>query len=191
MSPDQTRAESFCRRFGLKMPVLLAPMAGACPPSLSIAMMNAGSLGACGALLMQPDEIVAWAEAVRVNGNGPYQLNLWIPDPTPHRDTAHEDRVRAFLERFGPPVPVSAGDAKPPDFAAQCEALLAIKPPIVSSIMGLYPAAFVAQAQTGRYCLVRERDHCGGGPCCRRRRRGCHCRAGHGGRRTPRHVRSV
>ncbi len=145
MTLDQTRAESFCRRFGLKMPVLLAPMAGACPASLSIAIMNAGSLGACGALLMQPNEIVAWAEAVRVNGNGPYQLNLWIPDPTPHRDTAHEDRVRAFLERFGPPVPVSAGDAKPPDFAAQCEALLAIKPPIVSSIMGLYPAAFVGR----------------------------------------------
>ncbi len=145
MSQDQVRAESFCRRFGLKMPVLLAPMAGAHPPSLSIAMMNAGSLGACGALLMQPNEIVAWAEEVRVKGNGPYQLNLWIPDPTPHRDGVHEDRVRAFLERFGPPVPVNAGDARPPDFAAQCEALLAVKPPIVSSVMGLYPPSFVAR----------------------------------------------
>jgi nitronate monooxygenase len=145
MFPEQDRAESFCRRFGLKMPVLLAPMAGACPPSLSIAMMNAGSLGACGALLMQPEEIVAWADEVRVKGNGPFQLNLWIPDPMPRRDSAHEDRVRAFLERFGPPVPATAGDAKPPDFAAQCEAFLAIKPPIASSIMELYPAAFVAR----------------------------------------------
>ena len=85
MSPYQVRAESFYRRFGLKMPVLLAPMAGASPPSLSIAMMNAGSLGACGALLMQSNEIVAWAEEVHVKGNGPYQLNLWIPDPAPVR----------------------------------------------------------------------------------------------------------
>jgi nitronate monooxygenase len=145
MSPYQVRVESFCRRFGLKMPVLLAPMAGASPPSLSIAVMNAGSLGACGALLMQPHEIVAWAEEVRVKGNGPYQLNLWIPDPAPHRDKTHEDAVRAFLDRFGPPVPVTAGDAEPPDFAAQCEALLAIKPPIVSSVMGLYPPEFVAK----------------------------------------------
>lgn len=145
MSPDRARAEFFCGRFGLKMPVLLAPMAGACPPSLSIAVMNVGSLGACGALLMQPNEIVAWAEEVRVKGNGPYQLNLWIPDPAPPRDKAHEDRVRAFLERFGPPIPADAGDAKPPDFAAQCEALLAIKPPIVSSVMGLYPPAFVTR----------------------------------------------
>src|SRR5579863_10324779 len=145
MSPEQARAEAFCRRFGLKMPVLLAPMAGACPPSLSIAAMNAGSLGACGALLMQPDEIIAWAEEVRAKGNGPYQLNLWIPDPAPSRDKAHEDRVRAFLERFGPPIPASAGEAKPPDFAAQCETFLAVKPPIVSSVMGLDPPAFVAK----------------------------------------------
>ena len=145
MSPDQARTEAFCRRFGLKMPVLLAPMAGACPPSLSIAMMNAGSLGACGALLMRPDEIIAWADEVRARGNGPVQINLWISDPPPRRDKAHEDSVRAFLEQFGPPVPTSAGDAKLPDFSAQCEAFLTVKPPIVSSIMGLYPAAFVAR----------------------------------------------
>ena len=145
MSAEQSRAEAFCRRFGLKMPVLLAPMAGACPPSLSIAAMNAGSLGACGALLMQPNEITAWADEVRGKGNGPYQLNLWIPDPPPRRDRAHEDQVRTFLERFGPQVPASAGDATPQDFAAQCEALLTAEPPIVSSVMGLYPAEFVAK----------------------------------------------
>jgi nitronate monooxygenase len=145
MSPEQARAEAFCRRFGLKMPVLLAPMAGASAPSLSIAAMNAGSLGACGALLMQPAEIVAWADEVRTNGRGPYQINLWIPDPPPRRDQAHEAQVRTFLERFGPPVVANAGDVTPPDFVAQCDALLGIKPPIVSSIMGLYPAEFVAK----------------------------------------------
>ena len=145
MSLDRTRAESFCKRFGLKLPILLAPMAGACPPSLSIAMMNAGSLGACGAVLMQPNEIAAWADEVRAKGNGPFQLNLWIPDPPPRRDRAHEDQVRAFLERFGPAVAANAGDATPPDFAAQCEALLAARPPIVSSVMGLYPPDFVTK----------------------------------------------
>jgi nitronate monooxygenase len=143
MSPEQARTEAFCRRFGLKMPVLLAPMAGASQPLLSIAAMNAGSLGACGALLMQPAEMIAWADEVRANGRGPYQINLWIPDPPPRRDQAHEAQVRAFLERIGPPVAASAGDTTPPDFSAQCEALLTIKPPIVSSIMGLYPSAFV------------------------------------------------
>jgi len=40
-------------------------------------------------------------------------------------------------------VAPESGDAVLPDFAAQCEALLEVAPPIVSSIMGLYPPAFV------------------------------------------------
>jgi nitronate monooxygenase len=143
MSLDQGRAQTFCKRFGLKLPILLAPMAGACPPSLSIAVMNAGSLGACGALLMRPSEIAAWADEVRAKSNGPFQFNLWTLDPPPQRDRAHEDEVRAFLERFGPEVAANAGDVTPLDFAAQCEALLAIEPAVVSSIMGLYPPDFV------------------------------------------------
>src|SRR6266550_3993308 len=35
------RADVFCRRFGLRLPILLAPMAGVSPPSLSIAVANA------------------------------------------------------------------------------------------------------------------------------------------------------
>jgi nitronate monooxygenase len=154
MPLDQGRADAFCKRFGLKLPIVLAPMAGVSPPSLSIAMMNAGSLGACGALLMQPNEIVAWADEVRAKGNGPFQLNLWIPDPPPRRDPAQEERQRAFLERFGPVIAANAGDATPPDFAAQCEALLAAKPPIVSSVMGLYPPAFVAKLKSARVAWV-------------------------------------
>ena len=141
--PALARAEAFCRRFGLRVPVLLAPMAGACPPALSAAVANAGGLGACGALLMQPAAILSWAKELRAASNGPFQLNLWIPDPPPKRDAAHEAALRAFLAKWGPEVPPSSGDAKPPDFTAQCEALLEAAPPIVSSIMGLYPPGFV------------------------------------------------
>ncbi len=140
-----TPAEAFCARFGLQVPILLAPMAGASAPSLSIAVANAGGLGSCGALLMQPTEIIAWADEVRASTKAPFQLNLWIPDPPPKRDAAHEARVREFLAGWGPPVPADAGNAAPPDFSSQCEALLAVSPPIVSSVMGLYPPDFVAQ----------------------------------------------
>ena len=145
MSAITSRAESFCSRFGLRVPILLAPMAGACPPSLSIAVASAGGLGACGVLLMKPDEITAWANDVRTSSNGAFQLNVWIPDPAPRRDAEHEGRVRAFLGQWGPLVPPEAADAALPDFAAQCEAMLAAGPRIISSIMGLYPPAFVAR----------------------------------------------
>jgi len=137
------RAQAFCSRFGLRVPILLAPMAGASAPSLSAAVANAGGLGACGVLVMRPEEIVAWAAEVRSESNGGF--HNWIPDPPPTRDPEQERVVREFLGQWGPPVPAEAGDAAPIDFTAQCEAMLAAGPPIVSSIMGLYPPDFVAK----------------------------------------------
>jgi len=137
------RTTDFCERFGLRVPILLAPMAGVPAPELSAAVARAGGLGACGATAMQPDEILEWSANVRAASNGAFQLNLWIPDPPPTRDAAQEARVRAFLGAFGPAPAETAGDAAPPDFDAQCEALLKAAAPIVSSIMGLFPPAFV------------------------------------------------
>jgi nitronate monooxygenase len=150
MSTSLQRANSFCSRLGLRVPILLAPMAGASAPSLSIAVANAGGLASCGALLMQPSEIESWAAELRAGSNGPFQLNLWIPDPAPKRDSVHESRVRDFLASWGPTVPPAAGDATPPDFTAQCEALLAVGPSAVSSVMGLFPPAFVAKLKERR-----------------------------------------
>jgi len=145
MSGILSRAQAFCDRFGLRVPILLAPMAGASAPSLSIAVANAGGLGACGVLMMQPSEIKSWAAEVRLNSNGAFQLNVWIPDPPPRRDVKAEARVRDFLADWGPPVPPEAADATPPDFEAQCEAMLEVGPPIMSSVMGLYPPGFVSR----------------------------------------------
>jgi nitronate monooxygenase len=145
MSSVTERIQQFCARFNLRVPILLAPMAGVPSPALSIAVATAGGLGSCGALLMKPDEIVAWADEVRRYTNGAFQLNLWIPDPPPKRYPAHEARLRQFLGTWGPAVPPEAADAAPLDFAAQCEALLAAGPAIVSSVMGLYPPDFVTR----------------------------------------------
>jgi nitronate monooxygenase len=139
------RAEAFCRTFDLRVPILMAPMASACPASLAIAVADAGGLGGCGALLMAPDAIRKWAADVRAGSNGGFQINLWIPDPPPGRDKAAEDAVRLFLGGWGPPVGPEAGDLALPDFEAQCEALLDAGPAIVSSIMGLYPPPMVAR----------------------------------------------
>ncbi|MFZ0988582.1 MAG: nitronate monooxygenase [Xanthobacteraceae bacterium] len=143
--PALARAAAFCEQFNLRVPILMAPMASACPPSLAIAIANAGGLGGCGALMMQPEAIRNWAADVRAGTNGGFQFNLWIPDPPPKRDAAAEAAVRDFLANWGPPVPPEAGNVVLPDFNAQCDALLEAGPAIVSSIMGLYPDRFVAR----------------------------------------------
>lgn len=144
LAPRQ-RAEAFCARYDLRVPILMAPMAGASPPSLAIAVGKGGGLGAAGVLLMNPEAIKAWAQEVRAGSNGAFQLNTWIPDPPPVRDPDHETKVRAFLAQWGPEVAPEAGDAALVDFAAQCDAMLDAGPAIISSIMGLFPAPFVAR----------------------------------------------
>lgn len=140
-----SRADTFCERFGLKVPILLAPMAGACPPSLSIAVANAGGMGAAGLLLYTPDGIAAWMGEFRAGSDGPIQLNLWISDPPPPARPGARSMRAGVPRPVGPPVLPEAGDTTPPDFAVQCEALLAAGPPVISSVMGLYPPEFVAR----------------------------------------------
>ena len=141
----RARAEEFAAKLGVQLPVLLAPMAGACPASLSIAVANAGGMGACGALLMQPEAIREWAEEFRRGSDGAFQINLWIPGHEPVRDAEAERRQREFLGQWGPAVGAELGDAVLPDFAKQCEAMLEARPKAISSIMGVYSSGFVRE----------------------------------------------
>jgi len=118
-------------------------MAGVPSPALSAAVTDAGGMGGCGVVSMTVEAIGEWCQSFRRVSRGPFQLNTWIPDPAPARNADHELRVRQFLGAFGPPVPEGAADAPPPDFAGQCDAMLAAKPAVISSIMGIYPKAFV------------------------------------------------
>jgi nitronate monooxygenase len=61
----------------------MAPMAGACPSSLAIAVANAGGMGGMGALLNGPEGIASWVSEFRASSNGSFQFNVWIPDPPP------------------------------------------------------------------------------------------------------------
>jgi nitronate monooxygenase len=89
----ENRAAAFCERFGVTIPILLAPMAGVSAPSLSAGAVRAGGIGALGALLMGPDEIRSRVREVRAvvgRRDAALQLNLWVPDPPPARDERHE-----------------------------------------------------------------------------------------------------
>jgi len=139
------RAENFCQRYNLQIPVVMAPMAGACPPALATAVCQAGGMGACGTLLMNSAAIGDWAAGVRAQTNGAFQLNNWIPDPPPDRNAQHESSVRDYLGLWGPEVDPAAGNKATPNFAAQCEAMLDARPNVISSIMGLYDDDYVGR----------------------------------------------
>src|ERR1700726_3848440 len=142
----RARAVAFCQQYGLRLPILQAPMAGSCPVGLAVAVADAGGMGAMGALMSSPDAIAKWASEFRSRSTGPFQLNLWIPDSAaPPRDSAAEQRMREFLSSWEPTVPAQASGIQFPDFEKQCDSFIAIRPTVVSSIMGLYPSQFVAK----------------------------------------------
>jgi nitronate monooxygenase len=146
MTTIRQRVADFCDTFGLTVPVLQAPMAGACPVPLALAVARAGGMGACGTVLDAPERIGAWMEEFRAGApSGVVQLNTWVPDrlslSAGERDNLAR-KAEAFLERFGAPgtVPVTGG---PRPYAEQCEAMLAARPAVISSIMGLFEADYV------------------------------------------------
>jgi nitronate monooxygenase len=95
--------------------------------------------------MMTADEITTWGAAFRQGSQGEFQVNLWIPERPAARDFELEKRQREFLAGWGPPVGPDAGSATLPDFEAQCQAMLALSPKVISSIMGLYSKAFVSE----------------------------------------------
>ena len=134
MTTISTRVAAFCERYGLDVPIIQAPMAGACPPELAVAVAEAGGMGASGAVLDAPTTIEDWVRRFREGSSGPFQLNLWIPD-APLAGDGGEEAARGFLERYGAP----GGPAGPsPVFAEQVDALLDAAPTVISSIMGVF-----------------------------------------------------
>lgn len=123
----------------MTVPVLSAPMAGACPPALAAAVAGAGGMGAAGVVQDPPERIGEWMREFRAASPGPVQLNVWIPDP-PVDDAARVGAAERFLSTLG-----TAGDRPiaTPDFDAQCAAMLDARPTAVSSIMGVFSPEFV------------------------------------------------
>lgn len=145
MSDSRNRACDFASAYGLQVPILMAPMAGACPTSLAIAVGNAGGMGACGTVLMSPEKIGAWVFEFRAGTGAALQLNTWISDPEPQRNAEQELQLRAFLQGWGPAIALDATEKPQPDLQTQCRAMLDARPEAISSIMGVFDASFVTQ----------------------------------------------
>jgi nitronate monooxygenase len=136
------RAREFCDRFGLRVPIVQAPMAGVSRPELAIAVAEAGGMGASGVLRDSPQRIAEWARQFRASSSGVFQLNIWIPESSKldaHQRRARVDAARQFLRRFGSPPEADESGHPGLVFAEQCRAMLEAQPAVMSSIMGLFP----------------------------------------------------
>lgn len=157
MSARPVVATDLTRRFGLRLPVIQAPMAGGPTTAELVAgASEAGVLGALGAAYTRAQDIPAEIRAIRAKTDRPFAVNLFF----------HKGRIagaeeiaaaRRALEplagRVGAELPQDVSDAAPP-LDAQIRAVLDEAPAALSFTMGLPPAGLVEAARTRGIALI-------------------------------------
>ena len=138
--------------FGTRLPIIQAPMAGGpSSPELVIAVSEAGGLGSFGFAYTQPDEMRRQVEQVRAATSKPFGVNLFV-EPAPSEPGA--EAVEAAIKALNPwwndlQVSIPSEVRKPyaPDFDAQIEAALALRPAVFTGHFHALPPATVAAFQ--------------------------------------------
>ena len=183
------RAAQFCQRFGLRVPILMAPMASASPVSLGAAVANAGGMGGFGGLNSN-------RRGDCHLGQGISRRQQWrVPDQSvgPRPAAAARRGARAAGARvsraMGPAGRrrrrrcAAAGFRPAMRRPARCPAARGVVD------HGALPRQIRRRGEGARHRLVRLRDDPGRGARRRGRRRRRHRRAGVRGRRPSRRLR--
>jgi nitronate monooxygenase len=132
----------FCRKHGLSVPVVLAPMGGGpSTPELAAAVSNAGGLGSLAVAYSNPEQIEQDIAKLRALTKRPFAVNLFSPQaqlPLGDGSSAVIDFLRPYHERLGLKAPELP--QKPiENFEEQLDAVCKATPPIVSFTFGLLP----------------------------------------------------
>jgi nitronate monooxygenase len=137
---------ALCRRLGIALPIVQAPMAGGwTTPALVAEVANAGGLGMLAAARLSAQDLRAQVEAVRSATDRPFGVNFLLapPDPAPGDAGAMQKALDRGRERFGlatGPARLSALPAS--QLAEQLAYVSEARIPIVGFAMG-DPAPFV------------------------------------------------
>ncbi|MBF8224118.1 NAD(P)H-dependent flavin oxidoreductase [Halomonas sp. 328] len=141
----------FCKRLGIDVPILQAPMAGSQGIELALAVGEGGGLGALPAAMLDSQGLDTALARHGREGDGPLNVNFFCHVP-PVPDPAAEARWRRALAPYyrelgldGEAVP--AGPGRRPFDAAACEVLEAHRPAVVSFHFGLPEAALLARVK--------------------------------------------
>ena len=137
--------------FGIELPIIQAPMAGAQGSALAIAVSHAGGLGSLPCAMLTPEALHAELITIRAQTNKPFNVNFFCHTP-PQPDAAREAAWRAALaphfREFGiDPATIPAAPGRAPFSDAAADILEAFRPPVVSFHFGLPSAALLARVK--------------------------------------------
>lgn len=133
--------------FGIRHPLLLAPMAGSGGPALAVAVARAGGLPALPCALLSADRMRAEIGMVRQQAPGPINVNFFCHTP-PDPDQAREQAWRGRIEALYGPIPEGPESAQRQPFdETACAVVEELRPEIVSFHFGLPAAPLLARVK--------------------------------------------
>lgn len=138
--------------FGIELPVIQAPMAGAQTSALAIAVSNAGGLGSLPCAMLTPEVLRAELAALTAQTCRPYNVNFFChipPAPDPEREARWRAALGPYYAEYGiDPATVPAGGGRAPFRHELADLLEAFKPPVVSFHFGLPSPALLQRVKS-------------------------------------------
>lgn len=133
-------------------PIIQGPFGGNFSSAKLVSTVsNLGGLGSFGLNSFGPEEIVEIGESIKKQTLKPFALNLWVPlkdDPVKNYNNIEfktlTNSFKLYFDELKIPVP-SIPKPKSHDFSEQVEAVLKVRPPVVSFIFGCPPKEVIAE----------------------------------------------
>lgn len=127
--------------FGIELPIVQAPMAGASTPEMVIAVCEAGGLGSMPGALLSVEQLRADLGQIRAATRRPINLNFFVHAPAPPDPEAQsrwKECLREYFVELGldPAMPTPAA-ARAPFDAFYCRVVEDYRPEVVSFHFGL------------------------------------------------------
>ncbi|MEO8558874.1 MAG: nitronate monooxygenase family protein [Rhodospirillales bacterium] len=127
--------------FGIELPILQAPMAGAQGLEMAIAVSEAGGLGALPCAMLSLEQARAELGIVRQRTQRPFNVNFFCHQPPvadPARDAAWKKRLASYYSELGLDLAAVPGGAlRQPFDDAFCQVIEEFKPAVASFHFGL------------------------------------------------------
>jgi nitronate monooxygenase len=141
MSASAWPSQELQRLFGIDLPIVQAPMAGANLAPMAVAVSDAGGLGSLPCAMLSPDQVRQQIDQIRRQTANPINLNFFCHRP-PRVDAAAEARWRQRLATYYAELAIDPADVPPvparaPFDNALCDVVEEYRPPVVSFHFGL------------------------------------------------------
>ena len=143
---------------GVEHPIIQAPMGGLVDSEMAVAVLTAGGLGSLPCAPLTPKQVREEVAKIRAQVHKPINLNFFChipPKPDEASESAWRKRLAPYYVELGldPNSPVPTAPNRKPFDAEMCDAVVELKPEVVSFTFG-WPEAALLKRVKAAGCFV-------------------------------------